>query len=374
MAKKQEKREPILADLFIAHDATKGTSSIKSPIDQIAFIKGVQQRVRFAEKFVFDPGASERVGLVLRDIPELLIEQIQFARPPFERCWIEYEFDPIFDLLNPDKSNPIDQSRDKKIGMLIDHNRIIVVTLTHAHELAILPFAYNLNTEWALKDQLEFCGKLKISRLQIDLWLWGALGAKFLNEGKINYLRVLRDTNMAELLIDQELSFEHASRMIASTMGDFKNHMAILLMLNQPALTQYVKVPSTRGWIRHKPRPFMSYNTIHMALDAVPKIRKMYDSKEGPGNLRRRHRVRGHYCHNEAARKALIHHTCIHDWQPTDDEWTPIKSEVGDDVEHWFCANCSGKRWWREEHRRGHYSEGEIKHTYEVSRYEKAPD
>lgn len=372
MAKKQEKREPTLADMFISQDPNKN-DIITGPINTKQFISGLQHRMRMAEKFVFDTSASERVGLVLRDVPELLIEQIQFARPPFERCWIEYELDPIFDLLNPGENNPIDQTRDKKIGMLIDHNRILVVSQTHNHELAILPFAYHLNTEWALKDQLDFCDKLKISRLQIDMWLWGALGAKFLNEGKIDYLRTLRDTNMAELLIDQqELSFEAASRMINATAGDFKNHIAILLMLNQPALTQYVKVPSTRGWIRHKPRPFMSYNTIHVALDPVPKIRKMYDSKEGPGALRRRHRVRGHYCHNEAARKAIIHHTCLHDWQPTDQEWTPIEAKVGDDIEHWFCANCSGKRWWREEHRRGHYKEGEVIHEYEVSRYEKA--
>jgi len=370
MAKTKEKREPTLADWFLAQDANK--NDIRAPVETRRFIQGMQNTLRLAEKFVFDTSASERVGLVLRDVPELLVEQIQFARPPFERCWIEYELDPIFALLNPDQVNPTDQTRDKKIGMLIDHNRILVISLTHSNLLSVMPFAYHLNTEWTLRDQLDFCDKMKISRLQIDMWLWGAAGAKFLSEGKTEYLRILRDTNMAEVLLPDQISFEQASRMISSTVGDFKNHVAILLMLNQPSLTQYVQVPQTRGWIRHKPRPFMSYNTIHVALDPVPKIRLMYNSKEGPGSLRRRHRVRGHYCHNEAARKALIQHTCIHDWQPTDNEWTPIKGEVGDEIEHWFCGNCQGKRWWREEHRRGHYSEGEIEHTYEVSRYEKA--
>jgi hypothetical protein len=379
MAKTVEKRSPTLADLFITHaENRKVMPDTGSMSGMEQFTKTAKRKVQLAEKFVFDREASERVGTVLRDVPELLVEQIQFARPPFDLCWIEYDADIILEILNPGRNDIYDKTRDKRVGILIEHNRIVVLAESWRGTLSFIPFVYYLNTEWLLRDQLDFCDVLKISRLGIDMWLWGSAANKFMKEGKTDYLRVLRDSNMVQLLrrekYTKELSFETANKVMSATTGDFKNHVAMLLMLNRPALTQYIRIPQTRGWIGSKPRPFMSHNTIRMALDPVPKIRMMSEGGEGSGSLRRRHRVRGHYCHNEAARKAIIHHTCIHDWQPADNQWKPIKAEIGDDIERWVCASgCKGKRWWREEHRRGHYSEGEIEHTYEVTRYEKAP-
>ena len=106
------KREPTLADLFMTSNAR--------PV--------LKNRARLAEKFVFDGEASERVGRVLLEVPELLVEQIQFARPPFDLCWIEYETDPIYRLLNPDNWNPDDTTRDYRVGLLIEHNDILVVS------------------------------------------------------------------------------------------------------------------------------------------------------------------------------------------------------------------------------------------------------
>jgi len=365
-------REPIFADILIAQALDKSTLAHMMDIDREGRARRFQQKLRLAEKFVFDEEASHRVGLVLRDVPELLVEQIQFARPPFDLCWIEYALDPIMKLLNPDRYDPTDQTRDKKIGVLIEHNRILSASLTHSSLIAVLPFIYHLNTEWRLEDQLRFCEKMKISRMQIDQWLWGSISDKFSREGKKEHLRALRNTNMAETMFTSELSVEQAISVLKGTMGDFKNHIAALLLLNRPTLTQYARVPNTRGWIRHKPRFFMAYNTVRMALDPVPVIRKLSEG-HGEGELRRRHRVRGHYCHNDAARKALLHHTCVHEWQPANDEWEPVKADVGDDIEHWIClSNCGGRRWWREQHERGSAAVGYVDHTqYEVTRYEK---
>lgn len=366
-----DKREPTLSDILITELGKP--SQLEHTPQPPDLPKRLQHKIRMAEKFVFDRDASERVAIVLRDVPELIAENIQFARPPFDLCWIEYDSDVIFRMLNPDHYNPQDGTRDVKVGILIDHNRINVCSQTEEGALVIMPFAYHLNTEWPLEEQLQFCDQFKISRLGIDIWLWGSAGSKFLNEGNTQYLRTLRDTNMVECMFkNEELSYKHAATIIGSTTGDFKNHVAMLLMLNQPSVTQYIRVPSTRGWIRHKPRPFMKHTTIRMALDPVPKIRAL-STNPGSGGLRRRHRVRGHYCHNKAARQAIWHHTCEHQWQPTNKRWELINVEVGDDVENWKCGKCEGKRWWKEEHRRGHYSEGEVEHTYEVTRHEKAP-
>ncbi len=358
-------REPTLADLFIAMPYNKmWDDRAYTPPKLLQEIKNTQHHTRLAEKFVFDKEASLKVGTVLRDVPELLAEQIQFARAPFDKCWIEYDCESIFGLLNPGKTNPMDGYRDKRIGILVNHNRITVVSETADGLISLLPFIYHLNTEWTVSDQLRFCDAMQVSRLGIDHWLWGAVANKFQKEGKNEYLRVLRDTNMVEFLCPEVVGIKWSpDRMMDSCVGDFKNHVATLLLLNRPTLTVCTKVENTRGWIRSKPRPFMAYSAVHMALDPVPVIRKISEGS-GESELRRRHRVRGHYCHNDAARKALLHHTCIHQWQPADDRWEAIKSEVGDDVEHWVClSSCGGRRWWREQHERGNAGVGYVDHT-----------
>jgi hypothetical protein len=352
-------REPTLADVFLSTRLIKELQPNGKEGQRI--FNNVQQKIRMAEKFVLDNEASERVAVTIRDVPELLAEQIQFARPPFDLCWIEYDSQAIYKTLSPD--GVITENSDKRVGILIDHNRMTIIAETINNRTGIMPFRYHLNTEWLLEDQLAFCDQMKISRLGIDFWLWGSVTNKFIAEGKDDYLRVLRDTNMVETLLTGELSDSQTDKIMSSTTGDFKNHIAMLLMINRPSLTQHVRVPSMRGWIRSKPRPFMAYNAVRMALDPVPIIRKLSEGS-GDGDLRRRHRVRGHYCHNDAARKALLRHSCVHDWHPANDKWEPIKPNVGDDVEHWIClSSCGGRRWWREQHERGSAGIGYVDHT-----------
>ena len=339
------KREPTLADLFMASNSR--------PI--------LKNRARFAEKFVFDGEASERVGRVLLEVPELLVEQIQFARPPFDLCWIEYEVDRVYRILNPIGWNPDDMTRDRRVGLLIEHNEILVVSEDFRGRLGIMPITYNLNTEWLLEDQIRFAKQLGMSRLGIDYWMWGAAAMKLIADGKRDYLRILRDTNKATLISNIELDEQMSTVLRNGTMGDFKNHVAILLMLNQPAMTQYVEVPRGRGWIGHKPKPYMAHRTVRVAMDPVTVIRQ-FSHGEGSGAVRRRHRVRGHYCHSARARVAV----CEHQWVAVGAEWTPIVVEVGDDPERWTCNRCQGRRWWREAHARGDAGIGWIDHDYRV--------
>jgi hypothetical protein len=324
--------------------------------------------VRSAEKFVFDRAASERVGIVLRDIPELLVEQIQFARAPFDLCWIEYDSDVIFDVLNElDLKDVSDKQRDLYVGILIRHNRILVVVESSDGFIGVMPWAYHLNTEWPLEEQLEFSQRAGVSRLGIDSWLWGSIANKFRAQGKTDYLRVLRDTTMVEPLIPP-VQPDKLANVLQQSNGDFKNHLAMILLLNQPSVTQYVRVPQSRGWIGNKPKPYMAYNNITMALDPVPKIIAL-GAGTGEEDLRRRHRVRGHYCHNDAAKQAAKHQSCIHEWQAADEEWELVGDNrmLSNDIDHWICAVCRGRRWWRAQHERGDASKGYVDHTrYDV--------
>src|SRR5580765_7549676 len=156
------KQKPLFADYLLANPGKV------SPLPPRTDLRALLARIRRAERLVFDNEATARVGQVLHEIPELLIEQIQFARAPFDLCWIEYKADVIWSEVVGRDANEKDMTRDEVVGVLIDHNRINVFSRAYDGSTGMLPFVYHLNTEWPLSDQLSFCDKFKISRIGID--------------------------------------------------------------------------------------------------------------------------------------------------------------------------------------------------------------
>jgi hypothetical protein len=362
------KAEPTLADNFVHWNPAK----MLSPIPQ-KMIRRLQARARIAEKFVFDAEATQRVGDVLREVPELLIEQIEFARAPFDVTWIEYSGDAMKAAVTGEPIDHNDPTRDIRVGVLVDHNRVNVVSLNAWNlrtdragmSIGIMPFAYHLQTEWPLAEQIRFCDALHMTRMGIDAWFWGSCANKFIAAKQYDLMRALRATTMAEALDprirDGGLDPRTAHTLVESSAGDLKNVVALLLMLNQPSATQYVRVPERRGWVAHKPKPFMAYHNVKMTLAPREQIVLLREGV-GSGELRRRHRVRGHYCHDQTARDYARIAGCIHEWVACDAEWTPAPRMAIDEREHWRCRVCDGKRWWRASHERGDAGKGFVHH------------
>src|SRR4051812_29614118 len=163
--------QPLLADQLLV--ANPNSHKFWVPKSRKLDFRGIQARIRRAERLVFDAEASARVGKVLHEIPELLIEQIQFARAPFDLCWIEYQSDVVWREVVGHTPDHTDLSRDVVVGLLIDHNRINVFSRSFDGKLGMMPYVFHLNTEWHLEDQLRFSRAAGVSRLGIDLWLWG---------------------------------------------------------------------------------------------------------------------------------------------------------------------------------------------------------
>ena len=69
-----ERRRPTLADRFI-HRKNLPIEYMKTPV-----IEDMQRKTRAARKFVLDEDAAARVAEVVRDIPELLLREADFAR------------------------------------------------------------------------------------------------------------------------------------------------------------------------------------------------------------------------------------------------------------------------------------------------------
>lgn len=354
----RSKPDPTLADRFLAASPAK----ILMP-GRPKYIRAMQAQVRRAEKFVFDTDATRRVGQIVLDIPDLMLGQVSFARAPFDLCWLEYPtdaLDPACAAIEP----------AGRMGVLCNHNRISIVRGNSDGTIFPVPFAYHLNTEWAEVDQQHFCQQMHLHPQELDLLLWAPATVAPSDSTRAR-LRALRDTTMVELLVPTNagpVAEGAAWDVIKSIAGEPLITTALLLLLNQPRATHYVKVPPRRGWINSKPKPYMGFHNVTVSLAAKEQTIAL---SEGNGTLRRRHQVRGHFCHDQKARDSMRVAGCIHEWQACHDDWTIWRNAPPDEVNHWACPACAGKRWWRAAHVRGDASKGYVDHpTYRVKAME----
>jgi hypothetical protein len=221
---------------------------------------------------------------------------------------------------------------------------------------------YRLNTAWDARDIKFFKDEGEEAGTQFDEFLWGS-----------SYYRMdpalrsrLRELNsIAPFSFASHVSFELAELLLSQALleggGELRTILALLLMLNRPTVTRYEEVAAGRGWIRNKHVPYMAHTAITIDLDAVPTMR-LIGTEAGEGVPRRRHEVRGHFCHDHTARDYLRIAGCIHDWQVT-----ALDEKIPDFPIRWECAACGGKRWWKHQHERGDASRGWVSHDYNVT-------
>lgn len=362
-----EKRRASLADRFLAIRSLslypqKTTDSLK-------------RSVRAARRFIFDDEAAMRLADVIYDVPDMLASQYQFARAPFDQTWIEFQGYPFFDRLKERaeadgghyalRGSP--ETADAVIGYLIDHGSVSVFAagtmVDPSSGVACTPIQYQLNTEWPLEDQLRFSQDIDESHTTLGMFLWGSTWSRIDKDSRNH----LRDNTVLELRpMTFDLTRQQKVDILGAGVGDLRNIVALLLMLNRPSITSYVSVPKSRGWHKNRVLPFMSHTSVHVSLDAVSKMR-LVGTPDGESVERRRHEVRGHFCHDQTARDYSRIAGCIHEFQPTHDDWTPAGDVHPDEVNNWVCASCGGKRWWRRAHERGSAEVGFVAHDgYEV--------
>jgi hypothetical protein len=376
---KPEKRGTTLADRFVAR-RWPAHERILLP----RAVEQIQRGVRNARKFVLDEEAARRVAKVVAEIPDLLVREHQFARAPFDLTWIEWpsyyywmEMRDRFPELHAQGDGFGETSTaDYMTGYLFDQGRInaiaggIMSDKNVAPELT--PMQYRLHTEWPVEEQLEFGRRIGASRLGIDKFLWGSTYEQLGEDER----RLLRTYNTAEFVpfnpAHPGFALPNADNGLVEPargcVGELRTVIALLLILNRPSLAVYrTTLPNHRGWHKGKTIPFMSHTVVNVSLDAVPMLR-LIGTPAGESVARRRHEVRGHYCHDKTARDYMRIAGCIHEWQGCDEEWTPWADAPMRDVNHWLCKSCGGKRWWRADHERGTAEVGFVAHDgYDVT-------
>jgi hypothetical protein len=342
----------------------------------------VKRSVAAAHRFVFDEDACRRVAKVVLDIPELLVREHQFARAPFELTWIEWPSWHYWMELRKDDPPRYDraggwgnpETADFEVGYLIDHGRINVVSAGMGPkdlnaEPMLIPLQYRLNTEWDLYAKEEFARRVGLPIFGLDAYLWGSTWDDLAEHEREDLVSL----NTAEFLPfskNADPSLQEEGGMAAhlrGSVGDLRTIIALLLILNRPSLTTYVDV-GHRGktFNRGKLLPLLSHTRVTVSLDLTPTLR-LLGTSGGDSVQRRRHEVRNYYKENREARDMARIAGCVHEYIPTNADWEADLATPTDQIKHWVCSECGGKRWWVRKHHRGNEELGHVHHdAYDV--------
>ena len=131
---------------------------------------------------------------------------------------------------------------------------------------------------------------------------------------------------------------------LASTAGEVRNIVGLLLMLNQPSIHQYERVGHHRKMTSKGPRVFMSHSILTINLDGRSKPSRLLRKPMGTHASPRWHKVSDHWCNDYRARSqgynADDHRGNqsghAHEWHADDDS-----------ALRFTCQVCGGKRWRR---------------------------
>jgi hypothetical protein len=344
------KRKPLLVDRLLAAHAQGKQGSEAAYLTRGLLPRIINGLVQ-AKRFVFDEQSTRYMGEMIKTIPKAIVHAQEFAIQPFPTMYVEFPAQAMFEATTDTLGFDDGATR---MGFLYDQGR--VYTLLDWEKLRdqrvipyIVPVSYGLNRQWKLEDERQICEDVGINRLSIDALFWGSAYALVDDEEK----RAFRANHSMRMeiqtgpLVSRETYIEISTKVLSNIAGDLRNVIAILLFLNRTSKTRIEDfVPMRQTMIGTKPSAMLSHSVVHFNLNPLPKL---YESFGTGSAWRREHDVRGHFCHDKTTRESF----CRHDWTEYD-------------VNQWRCLKCSGLKWWRKEHRRGHRDKGVMQTTYEV--------
>lgn len=294
-----------------------------------------------ARRFVFDKEASIFLGRFIRTCGDLIIANRQFAIPPFETVYIEFDMKA---MMLEGNSPPDLEDQDTRVGYLIEGRTVYCVAATdRMKDVGLTPFVYEMDTDEAQPD-LSMMHEQSIEGQEL-LKLSLMLGSGIEN---------LDEKSRVEILARNVVRFMYPitndgmfGKLVQGSAGDLRNVWAILLLLNQPANVTFDPVPARRGIFSGKLRTYAAHNIVRIDIGRHRSIRRAlaFESRSSP----RRHEVRGHFAHYH------LTDGCQHEWQTMPDE-----------KGRWLCGRCDGYRVWRKNFLRGDAGKGFVTKSYEI--------
>jgi hypothetical protein len=342
------KREPLLADLFLASQYPVRFAKFMAP----GFIGKIRTGLYEAKRFVMDDAACRYIAEAIVAAPEAIAMAQEFALLPFPTMYVELpNFHEWYRMINHREPQP---DSDRKVAYLFMGPTVYTLGMTADNNPVVVPIEYRLNIPWQGDSKRDLAGLFAIPEAQMGAISWGssmdALQGTQWQDALINQHSMANMIRReAALKMDVEMRHFYA----LSNAGDLRNMLAILLFLNRTGQVTYKnEIPMGRQMIRNKPRTLLAHSVVTLDVARAPSVRTVFKGVHG-GSWKREHDVRGHFCVGKVAREAVA---CsgIHDW-------------VEYDVNQWRCARCGGLKWWRKDCRRGTRNKGRVHTTYEVT-------
>jgi hypothetical protein len=295
---------------------------------------------RQARQFIFTREACTRIGELIRDDISVFADNLEFAIPPYDPCYIEADIDAVYSALKKDL--PPDPTADKNVGFLFIGNQIYSLVNSHAKPQANLAVYGTFFKNGPSRPNV-------LPREQISKYYpWLLMGSSMdqLNEQqKQRFLDTFGVMYTLKPEIYRQLS---AKQMTPNFAGEARTIAVLLLMLYNKKHLVLTDRPFERRISKGKLRTYMAHTTVEISLTDPVEIRRSFSRNEhGP---RRRHEVRTHYAHLRTEPR------CEHQW---------VKLEHVDN-DQWECTKCHGLRFLRRQHLRGDGSIGFVTKSYRV--------
>lgn len=323
--------------------------------DQLAaktphFISGealasIKRNIYSARQFIFDEAASRTVGRFVRNCPDLLAENLEFAIPPYDPCYIEIDIDALYgELRNRELDALMGATPDYRAGFLFVENRVHVLVNDRNDPT---PFIAIFGTYFKQRGPMPSTALIEempdIS--DIEKQLLGTTYAKLTPVQRAAFrahFGIFHCAAKLPAVADSLPSHLEGSRGEARTVA-----AALLILYNKRHVTVSDK-PAERRLSRGKIRTYMAYSVVSISLTEPIEMRRAFASGDrGPV---RRHEVRTHYAHRR------IEHRCEHVW---------VRNDYTEN-DQWECSKCHGLRYLVRDHLRGSAEIGFVTKKYEV--------
>jgi hypothetical protein len=348
------KRQPILLDEWL-----RVKKHVGPPVS----------RYLEAHRFVLDEKASFFVGDLLRRAPLEVLQEHEFARPPYDVTWIEIDHKAYFRGLQAiPHSNVKPGKEDTHVGLLYDHNKVwMIAKAKDIPDPALIPLIVNLHQKMRFDQELKLAQELNTSRLMLRMAMLGDVNV----DARSNWwmsdeaTEICRSHRMEwydegfQIPIGQGIdTVGIEQRVKASTLqgsvGHLKLVLTLALLLSRSG--QKILISNEVGHVR---TIFKGHNITYKAHHHVtlrlahrdPVMR--FTQGLATGLHRRRHGVRGHW----AQTRKPYAMSCDHKWDI-----------VSINKDKYQCITCNAKRWWVKDHARGDAMRGFVTKDYEVTR------
>ena len=359
----KEKHKPQVLDLL----TTPGSRDL----DHVIAVRPM------ARRFIFDREASTHLGRFIRECGALIINNRQFAIPPFPITYIQVETDELLAAI--DKGSSADvmgrEGRDTRVGYLIDGRRVWSMA-TDDRRASLSLFRYEMDTpvsvgpildepvqlgdkddEWAravlllgttvhdLPDEDARLDVVRSNSIRLDSRIKARATMNTVpgNKGDVR-VRITDET--------PGISRMQKRTNVMASAGDLRNVWAALLLINQKrGNVSFRDVPWQAVIHKGKRKVFGAHSVVTIHLSPKQTIASVM--RPGLHVPKAAHEVKGHFAHFN------LKNGCVHEW--------PSMPDISDDgIPRWHCLRCGGRRTWKKAYATGDARIGFTTKEYEV--------